>query len=177
MRGTAATATIGISDQMVWRLKIEPSAVIPVTGASWSAGADRMVKRSTDLRLVGHPPRTQQVDDEEDQDEPEGDARDDRRGERATWRQVLLHDVGDHPIASEISTAAVSDRSRAATTAANAAAIKVAMPAGVRPLVGATRMPANPASMVLTAQTPRAIRPGLVPDREVIASESTLART
>ena len=81
------------------------------------------------------------------------------------------------PMASEMSTAPASERRRAATTAAKAAAISVAIPTGVRPLVGATRMPASPASMVLTAQTPTATRPGLVPDSEVIDSESTLART
>ena len=81
------------------------------------------------------------------------------------------------PMASEMATAAGRERRRAATTAAKAAAIKVAIPSGVSPLVGATRMPANPASMVLTAHTPTATRPGLVPEIEVIASESTLART
>ncbi len=81
------------------------------------------------------------------------------------------------PMAREIRTAPTSERSRAATTAAKAAAISVAIPIVVNPLVGATRMPASPASMALTAQTPTAIRPGLVPDSEVIDSESTLART
>ena len=81
------------------------------------------------------------------------------------------------PMASEMATTPVNERRRAATTAAKAAAIRVAMPTGVRPLVGATRMPASPANMVLTAHTPTATRPGFVPESEVIASESTLART
>ena len=64
-------------------------------------------------------------------------------------------------MASEMATAPPSERRRAATTAAKAAAIRVAIPSGVSPLVGATRMPASPASMALTAHTPTATRPGI----------------
>ena len=81
------------------------------------------------------------------------------------------------PMASAMTTAPVSDRRRALTTAANAAAIRVVIPMVVRPLVGATRMPATPASIELIAQTPSATRPGLTPEREAIASESTVLRT
>ena len=38
-------------------------------------------------------------------------------------------------------------------------------------------MPERPASIVDTTHTPAAIREGLLPDSEVIASESTIART
>ncbi len=81
------------------------------------------------------------------------------------------------PMARDTTTAPASERRRAATTAANAAAIRVVMPSVVNPLVGATRMPAKPASVALTAHTPSDTRPGCVPDSEVIASESTMART
>src|SRR5579883_2916893 len=81
------------------------------------------------------------------------------------------------PMASDTATTATSERRRTATTAAKAAAIKADIPAVVRPVLGATRMPANPAIIVLAAHTPRATRPGFLPDSEVIASESTLART
>src|SRR5579862_7544084 len=81
------------------------------------------------------------------------------------------------PMAIDTATAPGNDRRRAATTAAKAAAIRVVIPTVVRPLVGATRIPANPAKVALTAQTPSATRPGLAPESEAIASESTIART
>ena len=81
------------------------------------------------------------------------------------------------PIASDAATARGRDRSRAATTAAKDAAMSVVMPSVVSPLVGATRTPARPARPALTAHTPRDTRPGWVPDSDVIASESTIART
>ena len=81
------------------------------------------------------------------------------------------------PIAKAAATAPASDVRRATTTAANAAAIKVVIPTGDKPLVGATSTPASPASVALTAHTPTETRFGLVPDSEVIASESTIART
>ena len=43
--------------------------------------------------------------------------------------------------------------------------------------VGASRMPARPAIIVLVTQTPMATRPGFVPESPVMASESTRART
>jgi hypothetical protein len=81
------------------------------------------------------------------------------------------------PIANAAAIAPASDVSRATTTAAKAAAISVVIPDADNVLVGATRMPARPASVALTAQTPTDTRFGLVPDSEVIASESTMART
>ena len=81
------------------------------------------------------------------------------------------------PMASATPTAPARERSRAATTAANAAAIRVVIPVVVNPLVGATRIPARPASVALTTHAPRATRPGFVPDTDAIASESTVART
>ena len=68
-------------------------------------------------------------------------------------------------------------RSRAAMTAAKAAAMSSVYLFGSRPMTGAARMPARPASMVETTQTPAAMRDGLLPDSDVIASESTIART
>ncbi len=44
-------------------------------------------------------------------------------------------------------------------------------------MIGAARTPARPAKKVLTAQTPIEIAAGLVPDRSVIAGESTMALT
>jgi hypothetical protein len=38
-------------------------------------------------------------------------------------------------------------------------------------------MPESPASTIDTTQTPAAMRDGLLPESEVIASESTIART
>src|ERR1019366_4914644 len=67
-------------------------------------------------------------------------------------------------------------RSLAAMTAAKAATItNVILPAS-RPMIGATSTPESPASVVLTAQTAADILPGLVPDSDVIAGESTRAR-
>ncbi len=43
--------------------------------------------------------------------------------------------------------------------------------------MGAASTPHRPAKKVLTAQTPTEIAVGLVPDRSVIAGESTMART
>ena len=48
---------------------------------------------------------------------------------------------------------------------------------GSRPMIGAARTPVNPAKNVATAQTPTAMRVGLVPDKSVMAGESTMART
>src|SRR6185437_4748934 len=78
------------------------------------------------------------------------------------------------PIARAAATAPGSERSRATTTAAKAAAMSVVMPSGESPSAGATSTPARPASVALTAHTPTDTRLGLVPDSEVIASESTI---
>ena len=43
--------------------------------------------------------------------------------------------------------------------------------------MGAASTPPNPAKKVLTAHTPTEIAVGLVPDRSVMAGESTMART
>ena len=44
-------------------------------------------------------------------------------------------------------------------------------------MIGAASTPTRPARAMLTAHTPIEIRLGLVPDREVMAGESTMART
>ena len=62
-------------------------------------------------------------------------------------------------------------------TAANAAAMSSVNLPESRPMTGAARMPASPARNVETIHTPAAMRDGLLPDSEVIASESTIART
>ena len=62
-------------------------------------------------------------------------------------------------------------------TAANAAAMSSVNFPESRPMTGAARMPASPARKVETTQTPAAMRDGLLPDSEVMASESTIART
>lgn len=66
-------------------------------------------------------------------------------------------------------------RSLAATTAAKLAAMSSVMLLLVNPFVGATRMPARPANIVLTAQTPTDTRFGLTPDNDVSASDPTRA--
>ena len=43
--------------------------------------------------------------------------------------------------------------------------------------MGAASTPAKPANKVLTAQTPMEMKFGFVPERSVIAGESTIART
>src|SRR5262245_18540729 len=65
----------------------------------------------------------------------------------------------------------------AAMTAANAPAVSnVNFPAS-SPITGAARMPERPARNMAMTQTPAAMRDGLLPDSDVIASESTIART
>ena len=44
-------------------------------------------------------------------------------------------------------------------------------------MTGAARIPTSPARNIATTHTPAAIRDGLLPDSDVIASESTIART
>src|SRR6476659_4036380 len=81
------------------------------------------------------------------------------------------------PIRRPTKTAMGRLRNRAAITAANAAAMSSVYLLESRPMTGAARMPARPASMVETTHTPAAMREGLEPDNDVIASESTIART
>ena len=65
----------------------------------------------------------------------------------------------------------------AATTAAKDAAIRIVKYLGSSPMIGAASTPAKPAKKVLTAQTPTETAVGLVPERSVMAGESTMART
>ena len=44
-------------------------------------------------------------------------------------------------------------------------------------MIGAATTPMSPARNVLAAHTPAEIRSGLVPDSDVMAGESTIART
>jgi hypothetical protein len=81
------------------------------------------------------------------------------------------------PIRSATPTATGRLRSLAATTAAKVAAISRVKFAASRPMIGAASTPARPAKKVLTAQTPIETAVGLVPDRSVIAGESTKALT
>ena len=81
------------------------------------------------------------------------------------------------PIRRPTTTATGRFRSLAATTAANEAAISSVKLSGSSPMMGAASTPASPAKKVLTAQTPTEIAVGLVPDRSVMAGESTMART
>jgi hypothetical protein len=68
-------------------------------------------------------------------------------------------------------------RNLAAMTAAKAAAMsRVKLPES-RPMIGAANTPAKPAKNVLTAHTPMETASGLVPERAVMAGESTMART
>ena len=81
------------------------------------------------------------------------------------------------PINSPTPTAMGRFRSRAAMTAAKVAAINRVKLAASRPMMGAANTPARPAKNVLTAQTPTETVVGLVPERSVMAGESTMART
>jgi hypothetical protein len=68
-------------------------------------------------------------------------------------------------------------RNLAAMTAAKAAAMRMVKLLGSSPMMGAANTPAKPAKKVLTAHTPMDTASGLVPDRAVMAGESTMART
>src|ERR1700722_16093598 len=81
------------------------------------------------------------------------------------------------PMRSATPTATGRFRSRAATTAANDAAMRIVNLLGSSPTMGAASTPAKPAKNVLTAQTPTEMEVGFVPERSVIAGESTIART
>ena len=81
------------------------------------------------------------------------------------------------PMKSPTATATGRLRSRAAITAANAATITNVKSPGSRPTTGAASTPTRPASPMLTAHTPMEIRSGLVAESEVMAGESTMART
>ena len=81
------------------------------------------------------------------------------------------------PSANPATTARPRYLSLAAITAANAEEIsKVKLSAEDNPTMGATSTPVNPARKVVPAQTPIDTRPGFVPDSEVSAGESTIAR-
>ncbi len=81
------------------------------------------------------------------------------------------------PMRRPTATAIGRLRSWAAMTAAKAATITSVKSPGSRPTTGAAKTPTSPASAVLTAQTPMEMRSGLVADSEVMAGESTMART
>src|SRR5260370_35128131 len=68
-------------------------------------------------------------------------------------------------------------RSRAATTAAKDDVINAVMLAIESPPRGATSTPHRPANDIVTAHTPHEMRAVVVPDKDVRASESTMART
>ena len=80
-------------------------------------------------------------------------------------------------MSSPTSTATGRLRSLAATTAAKEAAIRSVNWLGSSPMIGAASTPHSPAKKVLTAHTPTEIAVGLVPERSVMAGESTMART
>ena len=62
-------------------------------------------------------------------------------------------------------------------TAAKAAAMRRVKSVASRPMTGADRTPVRPARKMLTAHTPTDTAVGLVPDSDVMAGESTMART
>ena len=80
-------------------------------------------------------------------------------------------------MASPTNTATGRFRNLAAMTAAKEAAISSVKLPESSPMIGAASTPHNPAKRVLTAHTPTEIAVGLVPDRSVMAGESTMART
>src|SRR5258708_13310996 len=81
------------------------------------------------------------------------------------------------PSNSEMPTAIGKLRSRAATTAAKDDVINAVMLAIESPPRGATSTPHRPANDIVTAHTPHEMRAVVVPDKDVRASESTMART
>ncbi len=81
------------------------------------------------------------------------------------------------PIRSPTPTATGKLRSLAATTAANDAEMSRVKLTASSPMIGAASTPVRPARKVLTAHTPMEMAVGLVPDRSVIAVESTMALT
>ncbi len=81
------------------------------------------------------------------------------------------------PIRRPTPTAMGRLRILAAMTAANAAATSTVKLLGSRPMMGAARTPVNPAKKTLTAQTPADTASGFVPERSVMAGESTIALT
>ncbi len=93
-------------------------------------------------------------------------------GGRYRW----MSDVAT-PISSATPTATGRLRSLAAMTAANDAAMRRVKLVASSPMMGAASTPVRPAKNVLTAQTPIEIVLGLVPERSVIAVESTMALT
>ncbi len=68
-------------------------------------------------------------------------------------------------------------RSLAAMTADKAATMSSVKSPESSPMIGAERTPVNPASPTLTAHTHMDTRCGLVPEIDVMAGESTMART
>src|SRR5258708_21860059 len=80
------------------------------------------------------------------------------------------------PMAIATPTAAGRLRSLAATTGANADAMSAVMPSGVRPLAGAARTPARPASAVVTIQTQTEIPSRPTPDRGGLCSVAAIAQ-
>jgi hypothetical protein len=72
----------------------------------------------------------------------------------ARGREVTLKSDVAIPMSSATPTATGSLRSRAATTAANDAAMRSVNLSGSSPTMGAASTPARPANKVLTAQTP-----------------------
>ena len=81
------------------------------------------------------------------------------------------------PMSSPTATATGRLRSLAAMTAANDAAISPVKWPMSRPIRGAANTPTSPAKKVLTAHTPSETDVGLVPERSVMAGESTMALT
>ena len=81
------------------------------------------------------------------------------------------------PMASPTKKATGRLRILAAMTAEKAATIRSVKSPESSPMIGADSTPVNPASPTLTAQTHIDTRSGLVPEIDVMAGESTMART
>ncbi len=81
------------------------------------------------------------------------------------------------PIPRPTATATGRLRSRAAMTAAKAAIMRRVKLLESSPTIGAETTPMSPARKVLATQTPAATMSGLEPESDVMAGESTIART
>ena len=152
-----------------------------VTGAGrdlgFTLGRDGAVERAAHSGGFVDPATADHEVDEEDRRCHEGDGGKHRRGERTGgWQPVLHQRAGDaHGEPDGDGDREVPQLGR--DDCGEGRHHEQSEVAGISPMIGADSTPTSPASPMLTAQTPIDMALGLVPDSEVIAGESTMART
>ena len=181
MRGSTPAATmsrngpayllISPSDPDSSALLVEPASLLSPWGVMARSSAP------PDPLDVAHASPTHEAVEQHDRDDDEGDGVNDLARPLAGRGEVPLGQGG-----GDAHEEADADRDGqaahlAAMTAANAAAISTVKLLGSSPMMGAASTPVNPAKKTLTAHTPPDTRSGFVPDRSVMAGESTMART